>query len=96
MQLAWLSLSTYDVSAIYTCGRDTTRCLVSLHHATLNTTKIYDHVLQPVVGKVSWPVSENPKPHPPRHRIMPGRKETKRRKEEGEKKKKWKADKEGL
>ena len=58
--------------------------------------KIYNHVLQPVEGKESWPVADMPKPHPPPHRVMPGRKKTKRRREEGEKPQGNKLSKKGI
>jgi hypothetical protein len=47
--------------------------------------QVYNHVLQPVEGKESWPVAPNPRPFPPVKKKMPGRPKTERRREEQEK-----------
>ena len=85
---------SHAISAIYTCGKKIDDFIAPCYLIS-EYNKIYDHVLQPVEGKENWPVSENPKPHPPPQRVMPGRKKTKRRKEEGEEIKNGKLTKKG-
>ena len=58
-------------SAIYTCSRQIDDFIAPCYTIS-EYNKIYDHVLQPVEGKESWPVANNPKPHPPPHRVLPG------------------------
>lgn len=49
--------------------------------------RTYQHVLQPVEHESAWPVSQNPKPLPPRVKKMPGRPKKNRRKDPSEPKK---------
>jgi hypothetical protein len=46
--------------------------------------RTYQHVLQPVEHEDAWPMSENPKPLPPRVKKMPGRPTKKRRRDVSE------------
>lgn len=85
----------HAISAIYTCGKKLDDYIAPCYSIS-EYNKIYDHVLQPVEGKENWPVADMPKPHPPPHRVMPGRKKTKRRREEGEKPQGNKLSKKGI
>lgn len=73
----------HAVSAIYTCSRDLD-LYISPCYSIDEYNRIYDHVLQPVNGPEDWPISEKPRPLPPKKRTQTGRPQTKRR-QEGEK-----------
>jgi hypothetical protein len=56
----------------------------------------YSHVLQPIEGPGSWPISDMPKPDPPAYVKMPGRPKTERRREEWEQPKGTKLSRVGI
>lgn len=86
----------HAISSIYTCGLKLDDFIADCY--SINTyNQIYDHVLQPVEGKESWPVSDNPRPHRPvRVNNKPGRKKTERTREEQEKPKSSKISRKGV
>lgn len=86
---------SHAISAIYTISGQIDYYIAPCYKIS-KYNKIYDHVMQLVEGKESWPVADMPKPHPPPHRVMPGRKKTKRRREEGEKPQGTKLSKKGI
>lgn len=86
---------SHAISAIYTVGKDLEEYIAPCYRVDVYD-QIYNHVLQPVEGKESWPVASNPRPFPPIKMKQPGRPKTERRREEGEKPKGTKLSKKGI
>jgi hypothetical protein len=74
----------HAISAIYIAHKDLDDYIAPCYRIDVYD-QVYNHVLQPVEGKESWPVATNPRPFPPLKMKMPGRPKTERRTEEQEK-----------
>lgn len=74
----------HAISAIYRVGKELDDFIAPCYRIDVYD-QVYNHVLEPVEGKESWPLAPNPRPFPPVGKKKPGRPKVERKREEQEK-----------
>ena len=76
----------HAISCIYFCSKQLDEFIAPCYYVS-EYKKTYEHCMQPVEGRTSWPISDRERPLPPKYVKMPGRPKKERKREVGEKKK---------